>query len=210
LEAKYKAATLRVRREDLPPVILVGGKKKSGKDFVCDTLVTHHGYSKIHIVTPWLIDWCQRNGIDYVHEYLVDKGRYRAKLQADALEAREANPHVLTEALVARVNELRAEGHPVAVTGVRFINECLWGIQRGHFVLKIETPDEVRRQRFINSGENLALFDDPFEREIDEMPAHLVLQGNLEPWKYPQLISAAFRYLLGLGRIGTREEEVVQ
>lgn len=176
----------------LPNVIFFGGKKKSGKDFICNVLREEHGFTVIHIADPWLRFTCRNMGIDYETEYLPNKHLYRAEIQRRAVAAREADPDCLIKMLPERIYGLLAEGHKVAVSGIRFINEALFAIWNGYLMVKVEVSDDIRRERFIDAGESLELFEDPFEREIDEMPYHLWVPGDLEAWRYPFLLSGGY------------------
>jgi hypothetical protein len=176
----------------LPNIIFVAGKKKAGKDVVCDSLVPY-GYTKLHIAEPWLRRHCADMGISYEGEYLPNKHIYRAEIQRRATLARAADPECLLKELPAFLSRYER----VAVSGVRFINEALYGIfHLGALVAKVEVPEAARRQRFLASGESLDLLKDPFEREIDEMPCQVLLQGVMEPATYPLLLSGAYVHLL--------------
>ncbi len=177
----------------LPNVIFFGGRKKSGKDFICDFLVRERGYTKLHIAEPWLRGFCERHSLTWEH-YSANKHLYRAQVQAEAEQARAENPNVLIEMLGRELD--RRRGELIVVSGIRFINEALFAIWNGHLMVKVEVDDETRRQRFIEAGESLELFDDPFEREIDEMPYHLLVPGNLEAWRYEFLLSGGYIKLM--------------
>ncbi len=175
----------------LPDVVMVGGRKRAGKDFLCDSLVRYSGFVKLHIVEPYLRAFFGRRGLDPdLWEEL--KPLYRAEIQAEAEVARAEDPLCLIRRLPERIDFLRAQGHKVAITGVRFTNEVLFGVQSGYLVVKVWVPDSVRRQRFIDSGESLELFDDPFEREIDQMQWPLEIEGTYPAESYPFLVSAGF------------------
>lgn len=177
----------------LPNVIFFGGKKKSGKDFICDFLVRERGYTKLHIAEPWLRAFCERHNITWEH-YSANKHLYRAQVQDEATLARERNPNVLLDLLGQELD--RRRGELIAVSGIRFINEALFAIWNGHLMVKVEVPDDIRRQRFIDAGESLALFDDPFEAEVDQMPYQLLVPGDLEAWRYEFLLSGGYIKLM--------------
>lgn len=158
-----------------PPVVFVGGTKKSGKDTVCDQFVEEAGFTKIHIAQPWLELFCERHRITFA-EYTANKAHWRSLVQSEALVARSRDPNVLVKALYA---ELRTLPRPLVVSGVRFTNECLLGASVGALVLRVEVSDAVRRRRFVASGEDLANFNDPFEAEIATMPVDLTVPGDL-------------------------------
>jgi hypothetical protein len=163
--------------DGLPDLVFVGGKKKSGKDFVCDRLVAECGYHKLHIVRPWLEDFCRRHGITYA-EMEANKARWRATIQAEAEESRAANPDRLIDPLR---RDLPTLPRPLCVTAVRFVNEAEFGRAAGGLVVRVVTPDAVRRDRFLADGEDLSLLDDPFERQVDLMPVHAEVAGTLPP-----------------------------
>lgn len=174
---------------NLPEIIFVGGKKKAGKDFLCDALAAEAGYHKHHIVGPWLDLFCERHGITF-DEYQENKGKWRALVQEEATRDRQADPDCLVKAFR---NALPTLPRPLCVTAVRFINEAQLGFDIGALVLRVRTRDEVRRQRFIDSGESLDMFDDPFEKEVDAMPAHFEVNGTLSPETYIWLVEKMWR-----------------
>src|SRR5690242_9954698 len=115
--------TLLIERDTLvlPDVIFLGGRKRAGKGTVAKALEAV-GFTTLHIVEPWLRQWCADRGIDYDTEYLPNKGQYRQQIQDDAEIARAENPNVLLDALDVRIPEV---GGKVVVDGVRFLNEAL-------------------------------------------------------------------------------------
>lgn len=179
----------------LPRVVAFAGKKKSGKDFAADCLVRDAEFTKLHIVEPWLRLWMAEHGLD-PDNWEELKARYRAEIQRDALKAREGDPLRLIRVLPARINEVLAEGESVAITGVRFINEATWMMQQGYLVVKVEVEPATRMQRFVQSGEDLALFNDPFETEIDLLPWHLCVAGDQPAEVYTVCLSAAYVAML--------------
>jgi hypothetical protein len=177
-----------------PTLIAVAGKKKAGKDTVCDSLADF-GFTKLHIAEPWLRDLIQNWGITW-GEYQKNKGYYRAEVQRCATIAREDNPRVLIDRLLPTVNRFRAEQKALAVTGIRFHNEALWFIEKQALVVRVDTPEEERLIRFLDEGEDPSLLRDPFESELDDLPCHLVVRGTEPPHRYPTIISAGYVGLL--------------
>jgi hypothetical protein len=175
-----------------PDIVFVGGKKRAGKDFFCDALASELGYYKCHIVAPWLAGFQERHGLT-PEEYEADKGRWRPVVQAEATEARRKDPDCLVRAFRAALPTLP---RPLAVTAVRFRNEADLGHELGALVLRVRCRDEVRRQRFLDSGEGLALFDDPFEAEVDSMPVHYEVSGTLSADTYSWLLPKLWRCVL--------------
>jgi hypothetical protein len=157
------------------PIVFIAGKKKAGKDYICDALVRLEGYHKFHIVAPWLAEFRERHSITE-EQYEVEKAKWRPIVQAEATKARKANPICLFDAFRAALPTLP---RPLCVTAVRFINEAKLGFDIGALVIRVRTRDDVRRQRFIDSGESLDLFDDPFEAEVDKMPVHFEVSGTM-------------------------------
>lgn len=170
-------------------IVFVAGKKLAGKDYLCDLLVAERGYHKFHIVHPWLMKFCERHGIPW-SEYEQVKAKWRAQIQIEATEARNKNPNVLVDEFRALLPSLP---RPLCVTAVRFKNEGLLGREIGALIVRVDTPDDVRRQRFIDKGEDLSLFNDPFESEIDSIPAHTTVCGDWpKSWFIPALEKATF------------------
>lgn len=177
----------------LPDIIFVGGKKRSGKDFVCDRLVEEAGFTKVHIVEPWLRQWATRYG--YADDdWVRAKTELREQCQIDATAEREKDPFVLINWLRESLPTLP---RPLCVTAVRFTNETLFGMQIGALCLKVETPDTERAKRFLASGDSLALLNDPFESQIDVMPVHAVIPGTMPADWYVPAISAIYSSMLG-------------
>jgi hypothetical protein len=158
---------------DLPDIVFVGGKKRAGKDFLCDSLVRVAGFHKYHIVYPWLLKFCDRHGLSYA-DYESNKSQWRPQVQAEATEARNANPNCLVDGFRELLPTLP---RPLCVTGVRFVNEAKLGAEVGALVVRVMCPDSVRRGRFIDAGESLGLLDDPFEAEVDRMPVDCEIHG---------------------------------
>lgn len=182
----------------LPPVVFVAGKKRAGKDFLADALVADAGFEKTHIAAPWLLEFFSARGyhFDTYDEVPTElKVRYREGIQREATLAREYNPEVLIDLMREYLLE-RTSTKPLVVSGVRFRNEAEFAIRQGYFVVKVAVSDEVRRQRFLAAGENLELFDDPFEREIDGLPAHLEVTGDMPASFYPQVVGQAYLSML--------------
>lgn len=181
----------------LPRLIFVGGTKKSGKDYLCDALVREAGFEKVHIAERWLQRLCFDMGIAYVEDYLPNKASYRAEIQRRATAAREADPLVLVREFDPWVRE-QFRTKPdlrLAVTGMRFANEADYAIQIGAFAIRVQVDDETRRQRFVEAGENLALFNDPFEAETPTMPVHCELPGDMPAEWYPPAIAEIYSFL---------------
>lgn len=178
-----------------PRVVGAAGRKRSGKDTFCDALAAAWDYEKIHIAEPWLRQWCAGRGIDYELDYLLNKEAYRAAVQKQATLDREFDPMILLRQLQLRLDLEPSRGF--VVSGLRFINEALWFIQRGYLVALIEVDDETRKQRFIESGTPLSMMLDPFESELvgGHYPYHVRLNGTLPPETYPAVIADAYNYL---------------
>lgn len=169
----------------MPELIFVSGRKLAGKDYLCDRLVAEAGYHKFHIVYPWLVNqFCPRHGISY-DEYTANKPKWRAICQEEATAERAKDPDVLIRVFRDRLPELP---RPLCVTAVRFAREVRLCLDLGGLALRVQTPDEVRRQRFLDAGEDLALFDDPFEKEIDALPVHADVCGSLAPDQYVPIV----------------------
>ena len=191
-------------RPVMPRYIFVAGKKRAGKDYLADALVEHSGYEKFHIATPWLLEFYRSKGYDFGSYDEVPqelRSRYRSELQERAAKARERDPEVLIRPLRDYIEQReRAPSGgpaPLVVTGVRFKNEALYAIRSGYFVVQVVVPDDVRRNRFLVSGEDLSLFDDPFEEDLGpSFPCHVTLDGNLGGGAYVQQIAASYKYLL--------------
>lgn len=175
--------------ERLPDIIFVGGKKRSGKDFVCDRLVGEAGFTKVHIVEPWLRDFFARRGLD-PNRWEELKAEYRADIQAEASVARAVNPNVLIDWFREAVKDMP---RPLCVTAVRFTNEAQLGLELGALVVRVKTSDETRRQRFLASGDDLALLNDPFEAEVDAMPVHLEVSGEMPGTMYVPAMADYYR-----------------
>lgn len=168
----------------MPEIVFVAGKKLAGKDYLSDRLVAEAGYHKFHIVYPWLLTFCERHGVPY-DEYTANKPRWRELCQKEAAEEREKDPDILLRMFRERLPELP---RPLCVTAVRFVREVKLGLELGALTIRVQTPDAVRRQRFLAAGESLELFDDPFEREIDTLPVHADVAGTLEPGQYVPIV----------------------
>lgn len=170
----------------LPDIIFVAGVKRSGKDFVCDRLVEEAGFTKVHIVEPWLRQWCTQYGYA-PDDWERAKTERRAECQADAAANRAKNPFVLIDWFRESVKSMPK---PICVTAVRFINEAMLGFELGALVLRVNTPDEVRIERFKASGDTLELLNDPFEREVNQMPVHAEIPGFMPAdWYVPSIAS---------------------
>ena len=180
----------------LPDIIFVGGKKRSGKDFLCDQLVAQAGFTKVHMVEPWLRRFFERRGLN-PDRWEELKTPYRAEIQAEAAAARANDPNVLINYLRGYLADLPK---PICVTAMRFINEAQLGMQMGALVVRVETSTATRLARFIASGEDLALMNDPFESEVDQMPVHLVVSGEEHASVYVPLLSAGYLALLNMRR----------
>jgi len=76
---------------------------------------------------------------------------------------------------------------------MRFINEATLGIELGAMVVRVKTSDATRRQRFIDSGDDLALMDDPFEAEVDAMPVHIEISGEMPAQVYVPALADYYR-----------------
>jgi hypothetical protein len=183
--------THQLAQSQLPDIIFVGGKKRSGKDYLCDLLVERAGFTKYHIVRGWLEGFAARHRISYA-EYEAHKEFWRHDVQAEASAARAADPDCLVNAFREILPTLP---RPLCVTAVRFANECLFGMEVGAMVVRVATSDRTRRERFIASGTSLELFDDPFEHEVDLMPAHLEMSGEMDADNYIPTLAGVYREL---------------
>jgi hypothetical protein len=161
----------------LPQIIAVTGKKRAGKDYFCDHLVTTAGYRKLHIADRWLDQELADMKVTR-EEYLANKGAFRQEIQRRAAIAREKDPSVLIAPLVEFLNSYDG---PVCITGVRFLNEVDALRAAGAIIVKVQISDSLRKVRFDLSGESFGLFDDPFEREIDLIQQDLIVWGDLNP-----------------------------
>lgn len=178
----------------LPQVIFLAGKKRAGKTTLADILTERCGYTQMHIATAWIKRHLNDMGVSW-EEYQADKPRYREEIQRRATLARAENPNCLVDELPAVIEPFVAKGGCLVVDGVRFSNEALFAFQHGYLVVKVKTPDFVRRERFIAAGENLAHLNDPFEREIDLLPFHISLPGTLGRDEYLPLLGRAYAEL---------------
>lgn len=190
----------------MPRYVFVAGKKRAGKDYLADALVDYAGYEKVHIAAPWLLDFYRSKGYNfwsYDEVPLELRTRYRAEIQTIATKAREHDPEVLIrlmrEYIEHRESAVAFQGRepaPLVVSGVRFKNEALYAIRSGYFVVQVAVPDDVRRVRFLDAGEDLALFDDPFEADLGpQFPCHVIVSGDLFRDAYVPQIGAAYGYL---------------
>lgn len=159
----------------LPDLIFVAGKKRVGKDVLCDTLVEREGFTKVHIVESWLRRWCERRGLD-PNLWEIHKTTYRAEIQQEAAAARVDDPLCLIRPLLSDLENLP---RPLCVTAVRFHNEVDYGKQAGAWCLRVEVPNQTRYARFVQSGESMNLFNDPFEKEVDSLQVDGVISGAL-------------------------------
>src|SRR5215213_2822033 len=139
----------------LPDLIFVGGKKRSGKDFLCDRLVAERGFHKAHIVEAWLRQWFAARG-ENPDEWETLKTRYRAEIQADAEVARAKNPRCLLDSFAEL---LPTFPRPLCVTAIRFVNEAQFGVELGALVIRVQTHDTERAKRFLAAGERLELLN---------------------------------------------------
>lgn len=176
-------------QDRLPDIIFVGGKKRSGKDHLCDLLVREAGFTKIHMVEPWLRQFFERPDLD-PDRWEELKAQYRAEIQAEAAASRAENPNVLIDYLRGHLMSLPK---PIAVTAMRFSNEATLGIELGALVVRVKTSDEARRKRFLASGDDLALMDDPFEAEVDVMPVHIEISGEMPAEVYVPALADYYR-----------------
>src|SRR5262245_44365777 len=99
-------------QDRLPDIIFVGGKKRSGKDYLCDLLVKEAGFTKVHMVEPWLRGFFERRGLD-PDQWEALKAQYRADIQAEAAASRATNPNVLIDYLRGHLASLPK---PICVT----------------------------------------------------------------------------------------------
>lgn len=188
----------------MPRYVFVAGKKRAGKDYLADALVEYAGYEKVHIAAPWLLDFYRSKGYNfwsYDDVPLELRTRYRAEIQEMATKAREHDPEVLIRLMKEYIEHRESvyelvETRPLVVSGVRFRNEALYAIRSGYFVVQVAVPDDVRRVRFLDAGEDLALFDDPFEADLGpQFPCHVIVSGDLFRDAYVPQIGAAYGYL---------------
>lgn len=176
----------------LPDIIFVAGKKRSGKDFVCDRFVEQAGYRKLHIAENWLRLFFERRGLD-PDRWEELKADYRLEIQAEAELARQENPRRLLDPLVEELVRVKV---PTVVTAVRFINEALLGFELGALVLRVHTPEDIRAERFLASGEDLKHLNDSFEREVDQMPVHAAIPGTMPADWYVPAIASIYETML--------------
>jgi hypothetical protein len=174
------------------PTVFLGGKKKSGKDFIADQLVARAGYTKYHLVRPWLEGFCARHGLAW-DRYEAEKAQWRPLVQEEATEARRLDPDCLVRAFEAAFPALP---RPLAVVGLRFVGEGRMAIGLGGLMLRVECPDDVRRERFVASGESPNLFDDPFESEVDSMPVHAEVPGTLAADEIIPLVESIWKGII--------------
>src|SRR5262249_3544441 len=112
------------------------------------------------------------------------------EIQAEAAASRATNPNVLIDYLRGHLASLPK---PICVTAMRFTNEATLGMELGAMVVRVKTSDETRRQRFIASGDDLALMDDPFEAEVDVMPVHIEISGEMPADIYVPALADCYR-----------------
>lgn len=124
----------------LPDLIGLGGLLRSGKDTFADYLVEGHGYVKLNMSEPlheamMTLDPIVNEGYDHItYSELIGRVGYteakknpevRRLLQVLGTEIgrKMFGENVWVDLAGKRIDELRAEGKPVVITGLRYPNE---------------------------------------------------------------------------------------
>lgn len=126
----------------LPAKIFLAGGICSGKGFIAEQLV-QAGYTERAWSDPVYAAVAARYN-KTVAELKANKSQYREALQELGTSARHTNgPNVWID------EWFRANSHLdlVVESGTRFPNEVEWAKAQGGFVIRVETPLELRQQR---------------------------------------------------------------
>lgn len=151
----------------LPPLIGLGGPLRSGKDAVADLLVEHHGYVKLGMSEP-LHDallalnphlghlspgspphYDDRTPVRYA-DLIARVGYTEAKQNPEVRRLLQAlgtevgrnmiGDDTWVEIAATRIQKLRADGHPVVITGIRFPNELRMVHALGGLSVSVNRP----------------------------------------------------------------------
>lgn len=141
--------------------ILLMGKQRAGKSTAAEYLRQNHGFQVYRLAEP-LKQICR--------DLYGMQGKDRMLLIQVAHVLRSIDPLVFAKAALRRI-EADGAVHAVIEDG-RLAAEFLFFRQHGFIPVKIDAPDEERKQRpgYVPEAEN-----DPTEREVDVLPIERVL-----------------------------------
>lgn len=157
----------------LPTKIFLAGGICSGKGFIANELVEAH-YTERAWSDPVYAAVAARCN-KTVEELKANKSQYRQQLQELGTGARRTNgPNVWIDAW------FKYNGHIARVveSGTRFPNEVEWAKAKGGFVIRVETPIEIRQQRHFQLH-GCYITDEQLNHESERMIARLPVDAEI-------------------------------
>lgn len=184
----------------LPDEIFIAGKMASGKDFVAARLLEADEYQRLPLALEVKKDIAAKYGIT-LEELELNKSKYRTDLQEHGNGCRGlfGKDYWLRRWEKGRAELFDAFANPrFVVTDCRYINEAQFGIQRGALVVRVVVPDEIRLRRLqlLYGTVTDEQLHHASEVEVDRLPCHLEISGQLPADQIVPTLEAGYLYLL--------------
>jgi phosphomevalonate kinase len=148
-------------------ILLIGGKIKSGKDYISDKLVRNGGWVKFALADPLKKITAEMYNIDIKHfktqegktKLYIDGRTYRKLLIDTATQLKRTNKHYFTDLLIRRINEDDTT-KDIVISDFRYPYEYERLNQKLGPIFEIQTMKIVRKE-----SENL---EDPSETSLQD------------------------------------------
>jgi dephospho-CoA kinase len=174
--------------------IAITGKMRSGKDTLAKYFIDNDESNQIAFG-----DGIKRVARNYFPD-IVAKGKPRKLYQDIGQQFRQIDPDVWVKDLDRTMVNLMELGETnFVVTDVRQMNEYLYLKKQGFTVIKVETEDEIRKERIKAKGDTFNVEDFYHETEVavDSIPYDYLVTNNTKLMDFYDQIYFVFNELKG-------------
>lgn len=155
--------------------IAVTGKMRSGKDTLAKYFIDNDNSNQIAFA-----DGIKRVARNYFPQ-IVAKGKPRKLYQDIGQQFRQIDPDVWVKDLDRTLVNLMDLGETnFVISDVRQMNEYTYLKQMGFTVIKVDSHDEIRKERIIKSGDVFKVEDFYHETEkaVEQIPYDYLVSNN--------------------------------
>lgn len=150
---------------------------RSGKDTFADYFIVKQGYKQLAFGDEI------KQLINLYFPDAFNNGKPREHYQVIGQTFRQLDPDVWIKALNVRLDNIThyfGTSLPVIVTDCRQLNEYEYLKLKGFTIVKVETAEEIRKERILAKGEQLSpsLLNHPTELDVDSIPYDYLVTNN--------------------------------